>query len=173
LDVAILFASILIHELAHAIVARRFAVPIGAIAVHYLGGVVQFLGRPRRRNEDCLITLAGPLSNFVLAGIAFGVLLLIPAGEPHPVAIGDQVIQRPPSPGLLGRALPFAIYINLGLAIINMLPGFPLDGGRLMYLLVEKYRDPRLATLVVGSLGMVFGALSLVLLLMTALAGFP
>ena len=172
--IAILFVSILVHELSHAFFGRRYRVPMAVIAVHYLGGHVQFLDRPWRRIEDFIITLAGPLSNLGLAGIAWLVLQTIPAGEPHTVmVIGSQIIQGPPTPGLIGRALTIAVYVNVGLAIINMIPGFPLDGGRLMFLAAEPRLGRRRASMIVGYFGMIFAGVNIIVFVGSALSGFP
>ena len=72
--IAILFASILIHELAHAVMATRYRVGIKRIDIHMLGGLVQFRGLPHTMRQDFLITLAGPLSNLVLGLAAFALL---------------------------------------------------------------------------------------------------
>jgi Zn-dependent protease len=168
-----LFGSILVHELAHAWFARRFAVPIQDIVIHMLGGFVRFRARPRHRAEDYIITLAGPVSNLVLAALVYRVLWLIPPPEPQPIAVWNQYVQGPPLPGLVGRALPFALYLNLGLAIVNMIPGFPLDGGRIVFLIIEQRRGGRTASVVVGVLGMIFASLNLIVFVASALAGFP
>jgi len=112
----ILFLSILAHELAHAVVGRYFDVPIRWIEVNVYGGLVSFLVRPKSRPRDLAITVAGPAVNFALGWAAL---------------LGLEVLTRtPPSAmdweqALLVEVLRILTYVNVGLCIVNLLPGFP------------------------------------------------
>lgn len=168
--IAILFASILIHELAHAVMATRYRVGIKRIDIHMLGGLVQFRGLPHTMRQDFLITLAGPLSNLVLGLAAFALLqpmLPIEAG----LMFGIYVDRHLPS--MLPELLRATAYLNLGLCAVNLLPGIPLDGGKLLYLLVERHFNARTALLTVSLLGVLFAGLTGLLFLGTLLAGCP
>ncbi len=166
----IIFGSILLHELAHAAVARHYRVPIQHIEINWYGGMVHFARRPNRMAQDVAITVAGPLSNMLLAGGALILLWLLP--QPEAIEFAGRlapihVIGGPE------RLLRFAIYLNTGLCLVNLLPAFPLDGGRLTYLVVARRWDNRTATLVVGMLGLVFAVISMIVTLVMLLAGFP
>jgi membrane-associated protease RseP (regulator of RpoE activity) len=166
--------SVLLHELAHAQVARRFGVSALRIDLDLFGGVVEFWNRPRTLRQHLAIVLAGPLSNLVLAAVAFVLLTAIGKPEPEPILIGGQSVPSPfQMPGLAARALTFAMYLNCGLFVVNLLPAFPLDGGKLAFLLIARRGDRRLATVIVGGLGVVLSMISWVVLLMTTLAGRP
>ncbi len=166
----IIFGSILLHELAHAVVARHYHVPIRLIEVNWYGGMVHFARRPYLMAQDVAITAAGPLSNMLLAAGALILLWLLP--QPDVIDFGGRltpfhVISVPE------RLLRFAVYLNAGLCLVNLLPAFPLDGGRLTYLVVARRWDNRTATLVVGTLGILFAVVSMMVTLVTLLAGFP
>lgn len=169
--IVVLFASILIHELAHAAVARRYRIPVVGIDVNFFGGLVHFGWRPRSMAQDAAITAAGPLSNLAIGLLAFAALYALPA--PEPAANGLPYISAFTPPNFAERLLRGTAYLNLGLCAVNLLPGFPLDGGRLLYLLVSKYRTARTATKVVGALGSLLGVLTGFLFVGTLVAGFP
>jgi Zn-dependent protease len=108
------FASVLIHELGHSVVALREGVPVRSITLFIFGGVAQIGGEPPTARAEFRIAIAGPLTSLGLAGI-FGLLGLAGAFSP--------VLAAPVT--YLGR-------INLMLALFNLTPGFPLDGGRML-----------------------------------------
>lgn len=108
-----LFAALVAHELGHSLVARRAGVGVRSITLFVFGGVASLEDEPRRARDELAIALAGPVVSVV---IGVSALLLARAGLPPIVAAPL---------GWLGR-------INIGIAIFNMLPGFPLDGGRVL-----------------------------------------
>jgi Zn-dependent protease len=114
------FSSVLLHELAHSVVAIAFGIPVKSISLFIFGGVASIEREPDRPLAEFLIAIVGPISSLLLA-LGFGALWL-----------GGQVmgIEAVAALGLyLGG-------INLSLAVFNMLPGFPLDGGRVFRSLV-------------------------------------
>jgi Zn-dependent protease len=168
---AIFFASILIHELAHAAVATRCRVRVARIELNVLGGLVHFWGLPRTMRQDFLITAAGPLSNLVLGLAALALLWPMPPIELSVDVVDGRFIKH--LPGMLPEILRAAAYLNLGLCAVNLLPGIPLDGGKLLYLLVERRFNARTALLTVSSLGVVFAVMTGLLFIGTLLAGCP
>jgi Zn-dependent protease/predicted transcriptional regulator len=115
------FGSILAHELGHAIVARRNQVAVRGITLFIFGGVAQLEQEARRPGEEFRIAIAGPLVSVILAGL-FGLLWLL-----------DQSVPYLAAPSIwLAR-------INLMLAAFNMIPGFPLDGGRVLRAILWKW----------------------------------
>lgn len=106
----VLFGSVLLHELSHSLVARRQGIDVASITLFIFGGVSSLKGEPKRPAQEFLIAIVGPLTSFVLAGI-FG--------------IGALVLR-----GGVGTASMYLAFINLVLGAFNLLPGFPLDGGR-------------------------------------------
>ncbi len=120
-----LFAFVLLHELGHSLVAQRFGVRVLSITLMPLGGLAATGSLPRRPSQEILIALAGPAVNIVIAGLLGGGLYL--AGVPF---------------GLEGSGPgPFFSYLfgaNLMLAFFNLLPAFPLDGGRVLRALMAS-----------------------------------
>jgi Zn-dependent protease/CBS domain-containing protein len=132
----LLYASVLVHELSHSVVARMFGLPVRAITLHILGGVSEIEREPRTPGREFLIAFAGPALSAVLAGAGYLAYVFLPLS---PVA------------ELLVEALTFA---NLVVAIFNLLPGLPLDGGRMIRAAVWKVSGrTRTGTLVAGWVG--------------------
>jgi Zn-dependent protease len=162
--IGILFVSILAHEIAHAVVGRHFDIPIRWIEVNVYGGLVNFMVRPKSRQRDFAITIASPAANLALGCAALlGLQVLRPS---QPIAMDWEQ-------ATLVEVLRILAYVNVGLCIVNLLPGFPLDGGRLLYLLLDGPLGHRAATRVVGVCGTFFAAISTLVLIATAISGFP
>lgn len=172
LFMAVMFASILAHELAHAATARRYKVPAQRIDIHALGGLVQFWHLPLARAQDFAITLAGPMSNLAIGLIALAFLATMPHAQDM-ILLGNQSAPGPPTDAFLEQLLRATAYLNLGLCAVNLIPAFPLDGGKLAHLLIEQRWGARPATFVVGGLGLVFACIGTLVLISTTLAGFP
>jgi len=113
------FASVLLHELGHSLVARFFGTPVNKITLFIFGGVSEISEEPKTPKEELAMALAGPLVSLVLSGL-FAVVYLVARRMSHPVASPVAAL------GL------FIGSINLSLGIFNLIPGFPLDGGRVL-----------------------------------------
>jgi Zn-dependent protease/CBS domain-containing protein len=113
LTAVLLFASVLVHELAHSFVARARGLNARSITLFIFGGVSNLSGEAREPSTEFLVAVVGPLTSFVLAGLAFLVALFV--DEPRISAIAS-----------------YLLYINLVLGVFNLVPGFPLDGGRVL-----------------------------------------
>ncbi len=111
----LLFASVLVHELAHSFVARSQGLPVESITLFIFGGVSQIEEEPRTARNEFLMALVGPLTSLALA-LVFWVVFLGTATTSGPVAAVSQ----------------YLAVINLALGIFNLVPGFPLDGGRVL-----------------------------------------
>jgi Zn-dependent protease len=167
------FAAVMVHELAHAVAAKRCGVTAARIDLYIFGGVVAFDTPPRTMWNDFAIVIAGPLSNLALAAMAYTLLIVLNGGLPDLITHGPLRSDVIFEPRITERALTFAVYLNLGLFVVNMLPAFPLDGGKLLYLLIARRWDRRTATLVVAKLGVMLAFASYILLLVTAVVGCP
>jgi Zn-dependent protease len=108
------FASVLVHELAHSVVALAWGIPVKSITLFIFGGVANIGREPERPLAEFLVAVAGPLSSLLLA-LGFGVLWFL----------GEGLNVTP----LAGLGLYLGT-VNLWLALFNLIPGFPLDGGR-------------------------------------------
>jgi Zn-dependent protease len=109
----ILYVSVLLHEVSHALMARRFGFTVSSITLHFLGGMTAIEGESRRPKEEFLIAVVGPITSI---GVGFvGVLLnLVSPG------------------GLLSLATGGLALANLLVGVLNLVPGLPLDGGRVL-----------------------------------------
>jgi Zn-dependent protease len=142
----LLYASVLLHEIGHSVVARCFGLPVHAITLHILGGVSEIDEEPRSPGREFLIAAAGPLLSLALGAGGYALLLLVPL---------------PGVAALLVEALTVA---NLLVGVFNLLPGLPLDGGRLVRAAVWKLTGRRrTATVAAGWAGRVVAVAVLVL----------
>jgi Zn-dependent protease/CBS domain-containing protein len=135
------FASVLAHELSHALVARRFGMRVRDITLFIFGGAASLEGDAQRPRDEALIAAAGPVTSLAIGAILLGGSFLI--GQPEVQAIV----------GWLG-------YINLTLGFFNLIPGFPMDGGRILRAVLWKVRgDRNAATRNAAVVGRLFGYL--------------
>jgi Zn-dependent protease len=172
--IAMFFLSVLIHELAHAVMATRYRVQVARIEINMAGGLVHFRGWPHTMRQDLLITLAGPMANLALGLAALALLKLVPAAAPGMIVLDGKLATAPfTQPSMIKQLLWATVYVNIGLGVVNLLPGIPLDGGRIVYLLVEQRWYSRTALLTVSSLGLFFATVNTFLLIGTLIAGFP
>jgi Zn-dependent protease/predicted transcriptional regulator len=124
----VLFISVLIHEMAHSLVAKSRGIPVHSITLFILGGVSNLEEEPKKANVEFVMAVAGPATSLVLAVIFWFLFLAV---QPHITA--SDIIRFGgwlPQASLLGASLLYLALINVSLAAFNILPGFPLDGGR-------------------------------------------
>ncbi|MFG1912334.1 site-2 protease family protein [Kribbella sp. NPDC048928] len=138
-------ASLLAHELAHALTARRYQVPVQRITLWMLGGVSVLDGDPATPRAAFLIAAAGPATSLCIGAVS---------------GAGGLLLRVTEAPDLLqATALWFAV-MNVALGLFNLLPGVPLDGGRVLRAwLWHRYGDPDRATAVASVAGLVVGGL--------------
>lgn len=111
---ALLYLSVLLHEVAHAVAARAYGLPVRAITLHFLGGVTEIEREPRKPMHELVIAVVGPLMSLGL-GAGFLGLWWIASGD-----------------GLVGLTLEALALANLVVGVLNLVPGLPLDGGRVL-----------------------------------------
>ena len=132
------FGSVLFHELAHSVVALHYKIPVHSITLFLFGGIARIGREPSKPIQEFNIAVAGPLASFLLAGAFGAITLLLPSA---------QMV------GALARILGGSNFI---LAVFNLAPGFPLDGGRIFRAIVWGVtKDFSRATRVAGSSGKV------------------
>jgi len=153
LMMALLFTSVTLHELGHSLVAQRFGVPVREIVLLPIGGVAMMTGRPKRPVHELLIALAGPAVNVVLGVILAAAMLLLygPAGFAGVGAINVETMA--PS---LQTLLAWLLTGNIMLAVFNMVPAFPLDGGRVLRASLAMTMPATRATSIAARVGQVF-----------------
>ncbi len=138
----LLFASILAHEFGHAIVARRHGIEVEEIDLWLLGGVAQMRGEATRPEDELRYALAGPAVSAVIAACFVALLAALPQS----------------SPPVLTALVRYEAYVNGAILVFNLLPAFPLDGGRVLRsLLWRRSREKQRATRTAASVGRVFG----------------
>lgn len=139
----ILFGSVLLHELGHALVARRFGLATAGIHLHLLGGVAMMSTVPRKPRHELWIAAAGPAVSLAL-GLGFGLCAWV-AGAELPWS-------RPSAVDLLA----YAAALNGAMAIFNLIPALPMDGGRVLRALLSPGWGPVRATRIAGRVSRVF-----------------
>jgi len=144
LSALLLFASILLHELGHSLVARRNGVEIEEIDLWLLGGVARMAGYPKTAGAELRFALAGPAVTLVIAALFFALDALLPASAPR----------------ALVAVVSYQAVVNLAILVFNMLPAFPLDGGRVARALLWEWKgDIEQATGIAAAVGRGFGLL--------------
>jgi Zn-dependent protease/predicted transcriptional regulator len=144
-----LLLSIVFHEMSHAVVARHFALPIRGITLFIFGGVAEMHNEPTTALSEFLMALAGPVASGVL-GLLLFLLLGFVAGSEGPPAVS--------------AVLWYLTYLNWTLAVFNLLPAFPLDGGRMLRAALWGWsKDLIWATWIASGAGNIFGILLIVL----------
>jgi Zn-dependent protease/CBS domain-containing protein len=141
----VFLASLLAHELAHSIVATQRGVKVEGITLWLFGGVSRISGDTSSPGTQALFTFVGPLTSLVLGGV-FYLVSVAAGGGPHP--------------GIVPATLSWLGYINISLGVFNLVPAFPLDGGRLLQSLIWLRTGDRLrATRIAARIGMGFAYL--------------
>ncbi|MER3420294.1 MAG: peptidase [Chloroflexota bacterium] len=150
------FVSVLVHELAHSVLARRRGLPVHSITLFIFGGVSMLGGEARRAQDEFWIAIVGPLTSFAVAVVAFVVWLVARAA-------GAEVVRA---------VAGYLASINLSVGVFNLLPGFPLDGGRVLRSVVWGVRRSLLeATRVASNVGKGIAALLVALGIVMVFAG--
>lgn len=137
----LLFVCVLIHEMAHSLVAQSKGMRVQSITLFIFGGVSNIESEPQKAGTEFVMAIAGPASSLVLAAIFFGIWYSISPKNAPPAAI-----------------LYYLWYINLLLAIFNIIPGFPLDGGRVLRSIIWGATGSLTkATNIAATIGRLFG----------------
>jgi Zn-dependent protease/CBS domain-containing protein len=115
----LLYLSVLLHEMSHAVMAQRYGLGVRSISLHFLGGVTEIDSETRTPGQEFIVAVVGPLTSIAVGAAALGLLFVVPDGLVA-LAVG----------GLAGA--------NLVVGVLNLVPGLPLDGGRLLRAAVWK-----------------------------------
>jgi Zn-dependent protease/predicted transcriptional regulator len=138
------FTSLLLHELSHAAVARSHGLPVRSITLFALGGVAQIEKEAENAKTEFWMAIVGPITSIVIGAVCLTVAW----------SLGWSPIDEPSSPPM--AVLQWLGYINIALGFFNMIPGFPLDGGRVLRAIVWWItKDPARSTRVAATVGQV------------------
>lgn len=146
-----LFGCVLLHELGHAVAARRFGVRTREIVLYPIGGIAQLENLPGGRAE-LVIALAGPAVNLVLAGALAVALFFVDPG------IGADAAAGAPAAGPRW-ILPWLLFANVVLFVFNLIPAFPMDGGRVLRAALTLRLGPEKATRIAARVGQTIAVL--------------
>lgn len=147
--VILLFGSVLMHELGHALTARRYGIHTQDIVMTPIGGMARVLSMPKNPRQEIAIAVAGPLVSLSLAGISFALLLPLSMLPALPLAV------------FAGAQLLF--YINLMLGLFNLVPALPMDGGRVLRGILSLKRDHLTATVMAARVGRILAGVGFIL----------
>ncbi len=151
------FVCVLLHEFGHALTARRFGIRTRDVTLYFIGGVARLEGLGRRPREELVVALAGPAVNLVIAA-ALAVVFL-----PFGLVLAPEALPPDAPAHLAGSFLFTLLAANLMLALFNLIPAFPMDGGRVLRSLLQPSLGRLRATEVAASIGLVLAFLVAVL----------
>ena len=137
------FACVVLHEFGHAFMARRFGVPTKDITLYPIGGVARLQRIPEHPTQELLVAVAGPAVNVVIAGLIWAGAAAAGASLGMPTGMADPV----------GHFWPNLFWINVVLVAFNLLPAFPMDGGRVLRALLAYRLDYARATQIAAMVG--------------------
>jgi Zn-dependent protease/CBS domain-containing protein len=139
------FGSVLFHELMHSLVSLRQGTQIQSITLFFLGGVSEMTGEPKTAGDEFRMAAAGPFSSMVLGGVFLGIFFLLRSATSEAAQFGAAISYY------LGL-------INILLGVFNLIPGFPLDGGRILRSLIWwRSRNMQSATKIASNIGRAIG----------------
>ena len=140
------FASVVFHELGHSVIALKYKIPVVSITLFIIGGLAQIGREPDSAKQEFNIAIAGPVASFILGFGFLGAMEILPDG------------------GLFSAAAAWLSWINFALGAFNLIPGFPMDGGRILRAIVWwAKRDYTIATRIASRSGQALAYMMIIL----------
>lgn len=143
------FVCVTLHELSHALQARRFGVKVDSVVLLPIGGVAAMKSMPEKPSQEFIIAISGPLFNFILAAILF---------YPAYYLLGPGIFFNP-SLMTWPHTFAYLYWLNIVLGVFNLLPAFPMDGGRVLRAFLARWMDFQKATKIAVNFGHIFSLL--------------
>jgi Zn-dependent protease/CBS domain-containing protein len=140
----LLFLCVLLHEFGHALAAKAYGIKTADITMMPMGGVARLERMPEKPIEELVVVIAGPLVNLAIA-LLLGAVLLFTGGR-----LGSQIFAETPQ---IPNLLAWLFAANIAMFLFNLIPAFPLDGGRILRALLATQMDYAKATQVAASIG--------------------
>lgn len=163
--VLVLFGCVVLHELGHALAARFYGIPTRDITLLPIGGIARLERMPRKPTQELVVALAGPMVNVIIAVVLYVLLAL---------AVGLANLTSPSFQG--ATFLQQLMFVNIALVGFNLLPAFPMDGGRVVRAVLAMFMDYVRATRVAALMGQIcaigFGFLGLYNPMLLLIAAF-
>ncbi|HEX8705053.1 MAG TPA: site-2 protease family protein [Myxococcaceae bacterium] len=148
--VCLLFACVVLHELGHALMARRFGITTHAIVLLPIGGIAQLAHSPRQPQHELWISVAGPAVNLVISAV-----LLLTAFLTGLAGLPEESVRALLSQPSAAALLLWLLGANVTMALFNLLPALPMDGGRILRAVLAMRLDPARATLLAATVAQV------------------
>lgn len=142
LFVLLIFGCVVLHEFGHALAAKRYGIKTRSITLLPIGGLASLESMPEKPKQELIVAVAGPVVNLLIAAI------LLPFVNPADIFTADSIVAVH-----AGNLLPNLFSVNIILAVFNMLPAFPMDGGRVLRALLGFKFKRHIATRVAASIG--------------------
>lgn len=153
------FGCVILHELGHSMAARRYGIPTVDITMYPIGGIARLQRMPRNPRQELVIALAGPAVNLVIAVVLY---LIDNTADSLRVVLAGR-----------GGLLDMLMWVNLALVGFNMIPAFPMDGGRVLRAGLATRIDYRRATYIASLVGIVIAVVMFIYGVMTANLALP
>ncbi|EMA14570.1 CBS domain-containing protein [Haloarcula marismortui] len=138
-----LFTGVVLHELGHSLVAIRYGFPIDSITLWLFGGIAQLSEMPEDWKQELVIAIAGPIVSIAVGAVCYVAFQILPSGAATAIESARFI-------------LGYLALMNIALAAFNMLPGFPMDGGRVLRALLARRRSYARATTIAAEVGKIF-----------------
>ena len=150
------FGSVVFHELGHSVIAMKYKIPVVSITLFIIGGLAQISREPDSAKQEFNIAIAGPIASFFLGFVFLGAAQFLPPG------------------GMFSSAAGLLSWVNLVLGAFNLIPGFPMDGGRILRAIVWWVKgDYTVATRIAARSGQALAYAMIILGLWAAVGGGP